>query len=94
MKLTHCKLSKKLQLKLLEFFVTKVTARTSADLLGIQCNKAILFYHKIRLVIKGNLNLEASQLFDGEIELDESYFGGIRKDQHGRGASGKQYLGF
>ena len=49
----------------------------------------ILFYHKIRLAIEYNLNLEASQLFDGEIELDGSYFGGIRKGKRGRGTSGK-----
>ncbi len=84
MKLTRCKLSKKLQLKLLEFFVAEVTARTLADLLDIQYNTAILFYHKIRLVIEYNLNLEANQLFDGEIELDESNEGGIRKGKRGR----------
>ena len=32
---------------------------------------------------------EAKELFDGEIELDESYFGGIRKGKRGRGAGGK-----
>lgn len=89
MKLTRCKLSKKLQLKLLEFFVAEVTARTSADLLGVQYNTAILFYHKIRLVIEYHLAQEAKELFDGEIELDESYFGGIRKGKRGRGAGGK-----
>ncbi|MBX3301006.1 MAG: transposase [Nitrospira sp.] len=25
----------------------------------------------------------------GEIEVDESYFGGVHKGQHGRGAAGK-----
>ena len=89
MKLTRCKLSKKLQLKLLEFFVAEVTARTSADLLGVQYNTAILFYHKIRLVIEYHLAQEAKELFDGKIELDESYFGGIRKGKRGRGAGGK-----
>ena len=89
MKLTRCKLSKKLQLKLLEFFVAEVTARTSADLLGVQYNTAILFYHKIRLVIEYHLAQEAKELFDGEIELDESYFGGIRNGKRGRGAGGK-----
>ena len=89
MKLTRCKLNKKLQLKLLEFFVAEVTARTSADLLGVQYNTAILFYHKIRLVIEYHLAQEAKELFDGEIELDESYFGGIRKGKRGRGAGGK-----
>ncbi len=31
----------------------------------------------------------ASPLFDGEIEVDESYFGGKRKGKRGRGAGGK-----
>ena len=29
------------------------------------------------------------RLFDGEIEVDESYFGGKRKGKRGRGAAGK-----
>lgn len=89
MKITHCKPSKKVQLKLLEFFVLEVTARSSADLLNIHANTAILFYHKIRLVIEYHLALEAKKLFDGEVELDESYFGGRRKGKRGRGAGGK-----
>ncbi|AKG19153.1 transposase [Moraxella bovoculi] len=89
MKITHCKLSKKVQLKLLEFFVLEVTARSSADLLNIHANTAILFYHKIHLVIEYHLALEAKKLFDGEVELDESYFGGRRKGKRGRGAGGK-----
>ena len=28
-------------------------------------------------------------MFDGEIEVDESYFGGHRKGKRGRGAAGK-----
>lgn len=79
MKITHCKLSKKVQKRLLEFFVLEVTARSAADLLQIHPNSAALFYHKIRLVIEYHLDLEAKELFDGEIELDESYFGSIRK---------------
>lgn len=51
MQIAHCKLSKKIQIKLLEFFVAEVTARTENDLLGIQHNLAALSYHKIRLVI-------------------------------------------
>ncbi|SUT86119.1 Transposase and inactivated derivatives [Actinobacillus ureae] len=38
MKITHCKLKKSIQRRLLEFFVAEVTARTAADLLGIQAN--------------------------------------------------------
>ncbi len=40
--------------------------------MGIQANTAILLYHKLRLVIAHHLSLEAHQLFEGEIELDES----------------------
>ena len=35
MKITNCKLNKKIQNKLLEFFVLQVTARSAADILGI-----------------------------------------------------------
>jgi len=32
--------------------------------------------------------LEANEVFAGQIELDESYFGGVRKGKRGRGAAG------
>ena len=89
MKITHCKLKKSIQNKLLEFFVLAVTARAAADLLGIQANSAILFYRKIREVSSYHLALEADEFFEGQIELDESYFGGHRKGKRGRGAAGK-----
>ena len=69
MKITRCKLSKKVQRRLLEFFTAEVTARTAADLLDIQPNTAALFYHKIRLVIDYHLSLEADELFDGEMDM-------------------------
>lgn len=28
-------------------------------------------------------------VFNGEVEIDESYFGGVRKEKHGSGAAGK-----
>lgn len=40
-------------------------------------------------MIEYHLNLEAKELFDGEIELDESYFGDICKGKRGRRAGGK-----
>lgn len=89
MKLSNCKLSKKIQFKLLEFFVLEVTARSAADLLGIHPNSAALFYTKIRKIVAWHLEQEALEVFDGEIELDESYFGGTRKGKRGRGAAGK-----
>ena len=46
-------------------------------------------YRKIREVISYCLSLEADAVFDGAVELDESYFGGHRKGKRGRGAAGK-----
>jgi transposase len=89
MKLTHCKLSRKQQLKLLEYFVLEVTARSAADMLGIQPNSAALFYRKLREIITCYLEQQAHEIFDGAVELDESYFGGVRKGKRGRGAGGK-----
>ena len=44
MKITYYKLKKKVQKELLRFFVLQVTARSAADILGIQPNSAILSY--------------------------------------------------
>ena len=89
MKLSHCKLLRKQQLKLLEYFVLEVTARSAADMMEIQANTAILFYRKLREIIAYYLEQEAHEIFDGAVELDESYFGGARKGKRGRGAVGK-----
>ena len=88
MGMKRCKLPKQMQLRLLEDFVLQVTARSAADVHGIQANTVALFYRKIRLVIAERLEHEAVP-FTGEIEVDESYFGGVRKGRRGRGAAGK-----
>ena len=74
------------------FFVLEVTARSAADILGIHPNSAALFYRKIRTVINYHLALAADEVFEGPVELDESYFGGRRKGRRGRGAAGKVVL--
>ena len=73
MKLSWCKLEKNTQWKLVKFFVAEVTARTAADLLGIQPNIAALFYRKIREIIMFHLDQNVDDTFEGEVELDESY---------------------
>ena len=62
MKITHCKLKKKVQKELLRFFVLQVTARSAADILDIQPNTAILFYRTIRMVISHHLVLAADEV--------------------------------
>ncbi|EOB41123.1 putative transposase [Neisseria meningitidis 70021] len=64
MKITHCKLKKKVQKELLRFFVLEVTARSAADILGIHPNSAALFYRKIRTVINHHLALAADEVFE------------------------------
>lgn len=87
MGISRCRLERCQQIKLVEMFVAQVTARTAADLVGVNYHTAHLFYHKLRDIITANLELEFP--FDGEVEVDESYFGGVRKGRRGRGAAGK-----
>jgi transposase len=77
-----------IQRELIRQFVAGVPARTAAELTGVNRNTAILFFHKLRELIAGKLAEEALFL-DGEVEVDESYFGGARKGKRGRGAAGK-----
>ena len=84
----HCKLTRNKQLELMKYFVAGATARTAADLADIHRNTAIRFFHKLRQAIAIKQQERAAQ-FTGEIELDESYFGGHRKGKRGRGAAGK-----
>jgi transposase len=83
----RCRISSYRQNKLLELFVGGVPARTAAELVGINRHSATLFYHKLREMIA--CELEDENPLDGEIEVDESYFGGTRKGKRGRGAAGK-----
>ncbi len=83
MKLKRCRLTEKQQGRLLEFFVGEMTARTAADLVGVNKTTAAYFFTRLREIIAWQLN-QASPL-DGEVEVDESYFGGKRKGKRGRG---------
>lgn len=62
------------------------TGRAAAELVGVQPNTAILFFMRLRQLIAGK---QPSYELSGEIEADESYFGGKRKGKRGRGAAGK-----
>ncbi len=74
---------------LLEYFVLEVTTCSAANILDVQPNSAALFYRNIRQLIAFHLAQEAAEVFNGEVEIDECYFGGIRKVKRGRGAAGK-----
>ncbi len=74
------------QSKLIEHFVAGSTARATAEIVGIQANTSIRFFMRLRQLIASKL---PSYRLQGEIEADESYFGGVRKGKRGRGAGGK-----
>jgi transposase len=80
------RISFKKQQKLLEHFVAGTTARAAAMLLDVQANTAKLFYQRLRQLIASK---QESYELSGEVEVDESYFGGVRKGKRGRGAAGK-----
>jgi transposase len=75
--------------RLIEHFVSGSTARTAASLVGVNKSTAAYFYHRLREIIVLEIEQESHEVFDGEIEVDESYFGVRRKGKRGRGAAGK-----
>ena len=87
MKLKRSKLSENQTVRLCEHFVAGTPARTAADLVGVNKNTAALFYHRLREIIAARVEDESP--LQGEVEIDESYFGGRRKGKRGRGAAGK-----
>jgi transposase len=83
------RLSKSIQDKLVEHFVAGATARCAASLVGVNFKTACYYFQRLREIIAAELEAESHEVFDGEIEVDESYFGGTRKGKRGRGAAGK-----
>ncbi len=83
------RLSSSIQDKLIEHFVAGTTARCAASLVGVNFKTACYYFQRLREIIAAQLEAESTEVFDGEIEVDESYFGGVRKGKRGRGAAGK-----
>jgi transposase len=81
------RLSRHKQNKLIEHFIAGTTARTAAVLVGVNKSTASYYFHRLRELIFQAI--EDTTPFSGEIEVDESYFGGRRKGKRGRGAAGK-----
>ena len=81
------RLSQSKQQRLIELFISGSTARTAAALVDVNRNTAAYYFHRLRQLVYQAV--EDETLFSGEIEVDESYFGGRRKGKRGRGAAGK-----
>ena len=80
------RLTPRQQGKLIEHFVLGATARAASEVVEVNVKTATAFFMGLRQLIAGNL---PSYELSGEVEADESYFGGVRKGTRGRGAAGK-----
>jgi transposase len=80
------RLSARQRNRLIEHFVAGATARATAEITGINRNTVRVFFLRLRRLIASQ---QPSYELSGEVEVDESYFGGIRKGRRGRGAAGK-----
>ena len=81
------KLSRYKQSRLIELFVAGSTARTASSLVDVSKTTASYYFHRLRLLIYENSH--DLGLFEGEIEVDGSYFGSARKGKRRRGAGSK-----
>ena len=71
---------------LIKLFVAGATARAAAEIVGVNKHTAATFFLRLRELIASKL---PSYELSGEVEADESYFGGVRKGKRSRGAAGK-----
>lgn len=90
--LRRSELPRATQRQLTEHSVAGTAARAAAELVGVNRNTGILYYHGLRDVIAERIRDESP--FGGELERvahdpDEGYSGGHRKGARGRGAAGK-----
>ena len=73
--------------KLIDFFCLEIPASRAAKVLKINCHSAERIYSHIRVLIASEC--EKTSPLTGEVEIDESYFGGKRKGERGRTAASK-----
>jgi transposase len=78
----------KRDMQILYYFYIEVSARKTAKELNFNYRLVHRKFMQFRKKIAGYCNQEAKKL-NGELELDESYFGGKRKRKRGRGANNK-----
>lgn len=80
-------ISYKKWLWIIKFFEVELSARKIAQQVGLSYPTVLKAVTIIRLAILADQDGEG--FLKGEIELDETYFGGRRKGKRGRGAAGK-----
>jgi transposase len=86
--INHGRLTAVQWLGIIKLFELEVSVRKMASQMGLAYNTVYNAVKTMRLAIISHAD-DAEELLAGEIELDESYFGGRRKGNRGRGAAGK-----
>ena len=79
------------EIAILQGFYQQQPAYRLANDMGCDVKVVTRVYQRLREVLFHTAELEGMKL-SGEIELDESYFGGVRKGKRGRGAAGKSIV--
>ena len=92
MRFKKSKISWYKQERLIEHFVIGSPALATSVMLNMNRNTVWLYFNKLRQIISYEMEKESKEVFWGEVEVDESYFGGIRKGKRGRGARDKTPL--
>jgi len=87
--MNRVKLSCRQWLRLIKLFELEISTRKMAAQLGLSYNTIYKAVTTLRLAILSMDIKNCHLLFKGEVEMDESYFGGRRKGNRGRGAAGK-----
>jgi transposase len=75
-------------LSLIKLFELELSVRKMTEQMNLAYHTVYQAVRTIRYSILAHAS-DAKELMDGEIELDECYFGGRRKGNRGRGAAGK-----
>ena len=76
------RLSLRQQSELITLFVAGATARTAGELVGVHRNTVVSYFMRLSRLINAHL---PSYRLSGEVEADESYFGGAGKGNAGAG---------
>lgn len=86
--INHGRLSCVQWLSLIKLFELELSVRKMSEQMSMAYNTTYQAIQTIRYAILAHAD-DAQDLLHGEIEIDESYFGGRRKGNRGRGAAGK-----
>lgn len=87
--INQVKVSCRQWIRIVKLFELEVSARKIAAQTELSYPTALKAADTIRYALMASTQAGKEMLLSGEIEMDESYFGGKRKGKRGRGAAGK-----